>query len=91
MIHVSSLEAEKATLSLQVERTQAELLRTRTQLQETLKETGRVKGSLSDAVNQLEEQTHQHKIEITEGKMQSEMRAAEMDETIGNLSVKVCI
>ena len=89
MIHVSSLEAEKATLSLQVERTQAELLRTRTQLQDTLKESGRVKGALSEALNQLEELTHKHKIEITEVRMQNEMRVAEMDETNGNLTVKV--
>ena len=89
MIHISSLEAEKATLSLQVERTQTELTRTRNQLQETLKESGRVKESLSVALNQLEEIAHKHKMELTEVRMQTELRVAEMDETKGNLTVKV--
>ncbi|KAI6656845.1 Centrosomal protein of 83 kDa-like [Oopsacas minuta] len=89
MIHVSSLEAEKATLSLQVERTQTELTRTRNQLQETVKESGKVKENLSEALNQLEEMAHKHKMEITEVRMQNEMRVGEMDETHGKLTVKI--
>ena len=88
-MQVSSLEAEKATLSLHVDRTQTELSRVRTQLQDAVKESGRVKEELSEAQNLLEENSHIHKLEMTEVRMQNEMKAAEMEEVHGNLTVKV--
>lgn len=90
-IHIASLDAEKATLSFQLENLQAELIKNRNKVQETVREAAQDKEELEEALNKLDDLTHMHRIEMSDLELKFRAELDEVNEQKNKLIAAVRI